>query len=222
MCAVEFGLVKRFMADKNFGFLSVLGGDVKPTGEELFFHYRNGYFLRADHRNEPYFGVETGTFYKGQVRHVQVPVMGSKLVFIRCNSDQGERVAKWGYAWQYESLQRAIAHRPVYRLMQQSRTEVQSSALVIWEGHDITQLSFQYPKFLRYGTACDSLTMCSMGGGDISPRYYFEQKVGDGWKRCKDPRVFLCCLPKNLQNIVAGRETPRLRFDRHCLHGKSA
>lgn len=217
MSAVEYGIVKFFKDDKKFGFLTVLDANGDPTKTELFFHYSDGHFMRAGD-NEPEFWFETGTMHKGKVQYIRVPEKGDKLVFTRGRNAKGEKVSKWTFAFHYDSIIERIANRPTYRLVRSGSNYGQDASGVVWQGQDISDLSAEHPKYLRFGKVCDSIAAGSADSGDMYWSYRFEQLVGDDWKRCDDPRVFLCCLSRPVQNAVAYKGGREISYDRRCRH----
>jgi cold shock CspA family protein len=215
---IEYGIVKFFKDDKKFGFVTVLDANGDPTSTELFFHYNNGHFLREG-TSEPDFRYETGTMVDGRVKHIKEPQKGDKVVFVRGSSAKGDKVAKWGSAAQYDSIIECIANRPVYRLVRSGSNYGQDASGIVWQGQDISDLSAEHPKYLRYGKVCDSIEAGSADSGDMYWHFSIERQLPDGsWKSCNDPRVFLCCLPRHIQNAVANRGGRELSYDRRCRH----
>ncbi len=213
----EHGIVKFFNETKKFGFVTVVDDNGNPTVEELFFHHDSGYFLR-DGDEEPEFWFRTGATHRGEIYTILKPKAGEKLVFTRGRNAKGEKVGKWTFTYHYDSIVERIANRPTYRLMRSGSNYGQDASGVVWQGQDISDLSAEHPKYLRFGKVCDSIASGSADSGDMYWNYRFEQLVGDDWKRCDDPRVFLCCLPRHIQNAVAYRGGRETRYDRRCCH----
>lgn len=220
MRQMEYGTVDYFNDIGNFGFLIVLNADDLPTGERLFFHYHEGYIFKAGHDSEIRFLGKSNTKYKVNRNPLKQPEKGDKLIFVRGRGPKGDRVAGWGYAWQYDEVMTSIKQRPVFRLVRATSNCGQQTTVVVWEGQDVSQLSASYPKYLRDGEVCDCLEAVLIDSGTSSWRYFFEQKTGDIWKRCDDPRVYLCCLPLGIQREVMNRSPSLLHYDYHCPHNR--
>jgi hypothetical protein len=212
---VEYGIVKFFKEEKNFGFVTVLDASGAPTNTELFFHNSNGHFLRVGD-SQPDFRYETGTIVDGRVKHIKPVAKGDKIVFHRGRNDKGEKVAKWAHASQYDSIIKIIASRPVYRIVKSGTYYGKSEKGTVWQGQDIMELSAKHPLRDRFGRTSDSLDGGTADSGDMYWHFSIEQQLADGsWKSCDDPRVFLCCIPRHIF-----REHGSYTMDQgRCTHG---
>ncbi len=226
MSEAEYGIVKFYNGnkDKMFGFVTVLDANGAPTTTELFFHYNNGYFLREG-VGVPEFRFETGTMTETKVKHIKPPEKGTKLVFIRGINTRGEKVAKWGYAERWNELVEHIANRPVYRVVRKTTNlfykdpAEQLTEHVAWQGQNTLELSARFPKRVRFGRISDDLGFGSAEDGYMSWSILLEQQMPDGtWKTCEgrsDPRVFLCCVPRDTFIEHGSRTMDQGR----CFHG---
>lgn len=210
---IEHGIVKFYKAAKNYGFVTVLDANGGLTSEELHFRHRDGHFMRANN-GQPYFWLRSGKWNDGRMMKMSLPDKGNRVVFVRGSGPRGDKIKQWSYASDYESLIQQITGRPTYRLVRFG----QDGFKVLWQGQDVAELSAEHPKYLRNDTSLDSITTGSCGAGDAYYSHRFEQLVGDDWRRCEDPRIFLCCLPLRTQNSIMTRGGGVLHFDRRCVH----
>lgn len=155
------GVVKMYNSAKHYGFLRVLDDDGNPTGEERFFHYRDGQFLGHDGNRVVFIGhvkfgrpVRTERMLSTQYpnkRHIDAPVRGNILVFEEAPGRDGKppKACPWGYADTYDSLTTYLEHRPVYRVILLERDgspkETPETSIIAWEGQNLWALLLQYP-----------------------------------------------------------------------------
>jgi hypothetical protein len=91
------------------------------------------------------------------------------------------------------------AELPRYRVTKHENFYSVVKDRVVWEGTDTLELSTVQHKRDTHGTISDKLEAGSADGGDMSWYYWIEQQQADGtWEQCEDPRVFLCCVPRDV------------------------
>lgn len=206
---VERGIVEFFKSDKKFGFVRVLDAEGDPTNTVLFFHYGNGNFLREGD-DGPDFRYETGSKTDCGVMDIKAPEKGDMLVLVRGRNAKGEMVAKWGYAWQYDSIVERIAGRPIYRVVKSGAYYGKSKRHVVWRGRDIMELSAKYPKREHSGRVSDHLQDGTVEDGWS---YHIQLRKNGSWTSCEDPRVFFCCIPPHILRKHGSTMDPE-----HCAH----
>ncbi len=175
---MESGIVKFFDSrdNKRFGFLRL------ESGEEIFFHFNDGENLEE--------GDEEPQFCGGRPGHD--PQKGDRLVFERNHGYKGPKAAPWGFAQDYERIQKAIDSRPRYRVWKQDGwwpNKQWFEPKIIWEGTSVKELLRKYS--LQHGRSpiCDALISFWSHDDGIQVRHWFERQEPDGtWKRCQDPR----------------------------------
>lgn len=88
--------------------------------------------------------------------------------------------------------------QPTYRVVKHATYYGKSETTTLWEGKNIMVMSAALPKRERFGRVSDTLTDGSADGGDMHWYHAFERQMPDGtWQPCDDPRVFVCCVPRD-------------------------
>lgn len=123
---------------------------------------------------------------------LSIPKQGDKIIFMRTRTPKGVKAAPWGYYTQWQSVELAIANRPVYRVLEVMNTIGKAGEpKVLWEGSDLSDLLRRYP--LPKGKQSPSADPLLPYWGDtdniFEVRRWWEVKQPDGsWKSCNDPR----------------------------------
>lgn len=172
------GTVKWFDSrpEKRFGFITLQDGMA-----EVFFHLNDGRRIKAG-RLDP-------MFVDGE-RLERIPQQGDRVVFTSTSAPKGPKASAWGFEDDYVRAQRAIASRPVYRLMHQYMvvgTGTWDEPAKDWQGTSDdfgdSQLSVHYNPVFDRG---------SWGNEDISVRKWWEISTDGGktWEQCECPEEY--------------------------------
>ncbi len=209
---LEYGTVKLFdnRPGKRFGFLCVIN-DNGQTGEELFFHYNNGQFVDVKDATI----VFIGPIMQKDTR-LATPAKGDTIAFRRAPAAKGDVASPWTYGKLIAAARHKLSSLPFYRVVKISSYYGKNDTTPIWEGRSISELSAKHPKQRRFNRTIDSLEAGTADGGDMYWHFEIQQRQADGsWVVSKDPRVFLCCVPRK----VFSEHGSHTMAQGHCLHG---
>lgn len=195
---MERGIVKWFdiRDGKRFGFIKVDDSD-----EEIFFHYNNGRFLRADPSSRKVvFADSPNVTHKNRVYSLHEPKQEEKVVFERGYNSQGPCAKLWCYANSYDKALEEIKNLPEptkYRIFKSMGSigeaggpKDHKDAEVIWEGTDINDVmkKFPLPQSNRSPGSDPLLPYYSHDDG-FEIRHWWEKQNPDGnWDQCPDQR----------------------------------
>lgn len=165
MTTLERGKVTKFFNTKErmYGFV------VLPSKEEIFFHFSDMAAVGV--------GLQEPRFLN--VKPARKPVKGDVLLFERSKNAKGFKAMPWCFAADWAHAEKEIAARTVYRLIKQTgEFRITRDPQVLWEGTDPAAT------LEKFGPIKPKLTY--KGGISGWQKYWFEQKMSEGWQRVDD------------------------------------
>lgn len=197
------GIVKFFDSrdGKQYGFLVVDDelADGTPSyrgGEEIFFHFNDGEFIVAGGK-EPRFNGQHKRQTSQGTRVLRIPEKDDVIVFsTRSGRDNRIKASPWSFLSLYERAAKAIAERPVYRVLEGSgdwgkspSPEKPDGARIKWQGSDLEALMKLFPIPVGRSPSADPLlSFWSSDDGFEVRRWWEKQNVDGSWTQCPDPR----------------------------------
>ncbi len=170
--------------ERRFGFIRL------ETGGDLFFHFNDGQIIVPGGSEPEFSGKSMTTDKQGRQCGLRDPRIGDILVYQRSSGSQGPKAYPWGYQSQWEAMERFIANRPVYRVLEQMTSTgfTPGEPKILWEGSDLSELARKYPVPTgRVSPGADPLLSYS-SYDDFEIRRWWEVKKGDNWSPSRDPR----------------------------------